>query len=48
MMIEVLFSDSWYASRLDKMVNEQRIIMVENKDPSHPYGKILRKNRTMQ
>ncbi|NLL33686.1 MAG: DUF1835 domain-containing protein [Clostridiales bacterium] len=36
-------SDSWYASRIDKMIEENILIIVENKDPSHPYGKVLRK-----
>lgn len=36
-------SDSWYASRIDKMIEDNKLIVVENKDPSHPYGKVLRK-----
>ncbi len=36
-------SDSWYALRIDKMIEENILIIVENKDPSHPYGKVLRK-----
>lgn len=36
-------SDSWYALRIDKMIEENKLIVVENKDPSHPYGKVLRK-----
>lgn len=36
-------SDSWYALRIDKMIEENKIIVIENKDPSHPYGKVLRK-----
>ncbi|MGD9568812.1 MAG: DUF3658 domain-containing protein [Sedimentibacter sp.] len=37
-------TDSWYALRIDKMIEANKLIVVENKDPSHPYGKILRKN----
>ncbi|NLK76054.1 MAG: hypothetical protein GX288_12335, partial [Clostridiales bacterium] len=36
-------SDSWYALRIDKMIEENKLIVVENKNPSHPYGKVLRK-----
>jgi hypothetical protein len=36
-------SDSWYALRIDKMIEENKLAVVENKDPSHPYGKVLRK-----
>ncbi len=36
-------SDSWYALRIDKMIEEKKLIIVENKDISHPYGKILKK-----
>jgi len=36
-------SDSWYALRIDKMIEENKLIVVENKDQSHPYGKVLRK-----
>lgn len=36
-------SDSWYALRIDKMIEDNKLIVVENKDPSHPYGKVLRK-----
>ena len=36
-------SDSWYALRIDKMIEENQLIVVENKDPLHPYGKVLRK-----
>ena len=36
-------SDSWYALRIDKMVEENRLTVVEDKDPTHPYGKVLRK-----
>jgi hypothetical protein len=25
------------------MIEENKLIVVENKDPSHPYGKVLRK-----
>jgi len=36
-------SDSWYALRIDKMIEENKLIVVEKKDSSHPYGKVLRK-----
>ncbi|MPW26855.1 DUF1835 domain-containing protein [Alkalibaculum sp. M08DMB] len=36
-------SDSWYAFRIDKMIDENKLIVIENKDHSHPYGKVLRK-----
>ncbi|SKC69234.1 DUF3658 domain-containing protein [Maledivibacter halophilus] len=36
-------SDRWYALRIEKMIEEKKLIIVENKDISHPYGKILRK-----
>jgi hypothetical protein len=35
--------DTWYAYRIDKMIEENKLIVVENKDSSHPYGKVLRK-----
>ena len=34
---------TWYALRIDKMIEENKLIVVENKDPSHPYGNVLRK-----
>lgn len=36
-------SDSWYAYRIEKMVEENKLIIVGNKDPLNPYGKVLRK-----
>ncbi|WMM26079.1 DUF3658 domain-containing protein [Tissierella sp. MB52-C2] len=36
-------SDSWYAFRIDKMIADGKLVIVENKDTSHPYGKVLRK-----
>jgi len=36
-------SDSWYAYRIEKMIEENKLIVVEDKDLSHPYGKVLRK-----
>lgn len=36
-------SDSWYALRIDKMIAENKLIVIKDKDTSHPYGKILRK-----
>lgn len=37
-------SDSWYALRIDKMIGDNKLIIVENKDPSRPYGKTLVNN----
>lgn len=37
-------SDGWYALRLDKMLDEGCLQLVEDKDKSHPYGRILRKS----
>ena len=42
---ELGVSDSWYALRIDKMIEENKLIFVENKDMSHPYEKILKKVR---
>ena len=36
-------SDCLYALRIEKMIEENKLIIVENKDSSHPYGKVLRK-----
>ena len=36
-------SDCWYALRIDKMIEENKLIIVENKDMTYPYGKILKK-----
>ncbi len=36
-------SDSWYALRIDKMIEDNKLVVIENRDPSHPYGKVLRK-----
>jgi len=36
-------NDSWYALRIEKMIEENKLIVVENIDSSHPYGKVLRK-----
>jgi hypothetical protein len=33
----------WYALRIEKMIEENKLIVVDEKDPSHPYGKVLRK-----
>ncbi|GMQ57218.1 hypothetical protein AN1V17_16130 [Vallitalea sediminicola] len=40
---ELGVSDGWYALRIDKMIEENKLIIVENKDMSHPYKKILKK-----
>lgn len=36
-------SDNWYALRIDQLIEENKLVMVKNADPSHPYGKVLRK-----
>jgi hypothetical protein len=41
-------SDCWYALRIDKMIEENKLIVVKDKDPSHPYGKVLRKASRLQ
>lgn len=35
--------DSWYALRIKKMIAENKLKIVADKDVSHPYGKILKK-----
>jgi len=35
--------DGWYALRINKMIAENRLDIVADKDVSHPYGKVLRK-----
>ncbi|MDW7668933.1 MAG: DUF3658 domain-containing protein [Bacillota bacterium] len=35
--------DSWYALRIEKMIKDNLIIVIENKDKSHPYAKELRR-----
>jgi len=35
--------DGWYALRIQKMIEEKRLEIVSDKDPTHPYGKVLRK-----
>jgi len=35
--------DSWYALRIEKMIKDKLIILVEDKDKSHPYAKVLRR-----
>jgi hypothetical protein len=32
-----------YGLRIEKMIEENKLIVVEEKDPSHPYQKVLRK-----
>lgn len=36
-------SDSWYAFRIEKMIEENKLIVVKNEDTTYPYGKVLRK-----
>lgn len=40
---ELGVSDSWYALRIEKMIEENKLSIVEHKDMSHPYGKKLKK-----
>lgn len=35
--------DGWYALRIKKMIDENKLEIVADKDTSHPYGKVLRK-----
>ncbi len=35
--------DGWYALRINKMIADSKLEITWNKDPSHPYGIILRK-----
>lgn len=35
--------DSWYALRIEKMIMDNLLIVVEDKDKSHPYAKVLRR-----
>jgi hypothetical protein len=35
--------DGWYASRIKKMIADNKLEIVEDKDASRPYGKVLRK-----
>ncbi len=37
-------TDAWYAFRIEKLIEDNLLIVVEDKDKSHPYSKILRKN----
>ncbi len=36
-------SDAWYARRIRKMIKDNRLKVVGDKDPEHPYGKVLMK-----
>ena len=36
-------ADGWYALRIQKMIAEEQLEMLADTDPSHPYGKLLRK-----
>lgn len=36
-------SDGWYDLRIRKMISENKLEIISDKDSSHPYGKILRK-----
>lgn len=42
-MICLRISDGWYAFRTDKMIEDNKLLVVKNKDSSHPYEKVLRK-----
>jgi hypothetical protein len=36
-------SDGWYALRIKKMIAQNKLAIIADKDPSHPYGKILKR-----
>lgn len=36
-------SDSWYALRIDQMIAENKLIVIDDLDKTHPYGKVLRR-----
>jgi hypothetical protein len=36
-------SDGWYALRIKKMIADGVLEVVADRDPTHPYGKVLRK-----
>lgn len=36
-------SDSWYTLRMNKMIEDNKLTVVNNKNLSHPYEKVLRK-----
>ncbi|GKX28823.1 hypothetical protein SH1V18_13030 [Vallitalea longa] len=41
---ELGVGDGWYALRIIKMIDENKLIVIENKENSHVYSKILKKN----
>lgn len=41
-------SDGWYALRIKKMIDENYLEVVGNRDTNHPYGKILRKRQKVR
>jgi len=38
-------ADSWYALRIEKMIEDNLLFIVEDKDKSHPYSKVLKKKK---
>jgi len=38
-------SDGWFAGRIEKMIREKRLSIVGEMDTTHPYGKVLKKNK---
>jgi hypothetical protein len=36
-------ADGWYALRIEKMINDNLLVVIEDKDKDHPYSKILKK-----
>lgn len=36
-------SDSWYALCIDKMIEDNKLVYVENRDLIYSYGNVLRK-----
>lgn len=41
--LNLVIGDVWYALLIDKMIEDNKLIVVDNKEPSHPYEKVLRK-----
>ncbi len=39
-------SDRWYALRIDKMIESEKLIVIENRDQSHSYERFLKKVST--
>ena len=44
---QVGVGDGWYAYRINKMIDEGTLMVISDNDPSHRYGKILRKTKRL-